>query len=116
MSKKVVGGLILLVIVSILMASAIVVDHEYPKQSEYPWGESPTISVYVEDGYRRSDVIASLSYWGEGGNGRLNYTPAFIITYKEDGADIVIRWTDEIEGAAAGECLILNRGDRFLYA
>ncbi|MCQ1534232.1 matrixin family metalloprotease [Methanosarcina sp. KYL-1] len=76
-----------------------------------PWDHTP-ITVYVDNKnvpphYSPTyyeQVEKALTYWEEGGNGNLEYTPVFELTDSEE-ADIRIRWVEnleKIEGAPPG--------------
>ncbi|AKB73819.1 Matrixin [Methanosarcina lacustris Z-7289] len=76
-----------------------------------PWDHSP-ITVYIDDKNTPShysptyyeQIEKALKYWGEGGNGNLEYSPVFEIVDSKD-ADIRIRWVENlesVEGAPSG--------------
>jgi len=80
-------------------------EYSYPKVSEYPWGHSPTVNVYIDDknvpkAFSQSyvnDVRHAIDYWIKGGNGKLSYNPNFVIVDNLTDADIVIGWIDRFE-------------------
>ncbi|MBN2110077.1 MAG: matrixin family metalloprotease [Methanosarcinaceae archaeon] len=95
----------LLVILVLLFLTTLFApgSKEYPKLNPMPW-ENTTIEVHIDDrnvpghyspGYR-TQIEAALDYWSSGGNGKLDYTPEFVIV--DDGnADIVIMWVENLE-------------------
>lgn len=91
-----------------------------------PWDHSP-ITVYIDDKnvplhYSPTyyeQIEKALVYWEEGGNGNLEYTPAFEIVDSEE-ADIRIRWVENLESVegvpsgVAGYAQPKISGDRFV--
>jgi len=78
-------------------------DRMYPELKPAPWENMP-ITVYIDDrdvpahyspSYR-TQVEKALEYWGNGGNGKLGYTPEFKII-EEDNADILVMWVENLE-------------------
>lgn len=102
--KKVFIFLALIFILSISVSPCLA-EYSYPKLSEYPWGHSPTINVYIEDqnvpkSFSQSyvnDVVRAIDYWEKGGNGKLSYDPNFVIVDNLTDADIIIGWIDKFE-------------------
>ena len=101
--------LLLIVLVFPILSTASELNPE--RLSDQPWDHSP-ITVYIDNKslplhysptyYTQIEV--ALEYWGEGGNGKLNYTPVFEIVDSEN-ADIRIRWVENlenVEGAPSG--------------
>jgi predicted Zn-dependent protease len=79
--------------------------------SDSPWNHSP-ITVYIDDKNvpihysptYYTQIKKALQYWEEGGNGKLNYTPAFKLVDSKE-ADIRIKWVENLEsteGAPSG--------------
>jgi len=93
---------LLLLIVLILPVTSATSDYNYPKIFDHPWDHSP-ITVYIDNKsvpphYNPSYYIQiekALNYWEDGGNGKLNYTPAFKIV-DSDNTDIIIRWVENL--------------------
>lgn len=91
-----------------------------------PWDHSP-ITVYIDDKnvplhYSPTyyeQIEKALVYWEDGGNGNLEYTPAFEIVDSEE-ADIRIRWVENLESVegvpsgVAGYAQPKISGDRFV--
>jgi len=101
--------LLLIVLVFPILSTASELNPE--RLSDQPWDHSP-ITVYIDNKSLPlhysptyyTQIEAALEYWGEGGNGKLNYTPVFEIVDSEN-ADIRIRWVENlenVEGAPSG--------------
>jgi predicted Zn-dependent protease len=94
-----------LIFIFSLPASPWLAEYSYPKVSEYPWGHSPTITVYIDDknvpeSFSQSyvnDVMRAIDYWIKGGNAKLSYNPNFVIVDNQTDADIIIGWIDSFE-------------------
>ena len=78
-------------------------EFNYPRTLDHPWDHFP-ITVYIDNKnipphYSHSyytQIEKALSYWEEGGNGKLWYTPVFKIVDSEN-ADIRITWVENLE-------------------
>jgi predicted Zn-dependent protease len=101
--------LLLIVLVLPILSTASELNPE--RLSDQPWDHSP-ITVYIDNKSLPlhysptyyTQIEAALEYWGEGGNGKLNYIPVFEIVDSEN-ADIRIRWVENlenVEGAPSG--------------
>lgn len=95
---------LLLILVLLFFTTLFAPDSkEYPKLNPMPW-ENTTISVYIDDrnvpehysSSYRDQIETALEYWSSGGNGKLEYTPEFVIV-EEDNADILIMWVENLE-------------------
>lgn len=78
---------------------------EWPRGAHNPFGHSP-IRVFVDlsnltpesAGFAR-EIRGAFSYWAQGGNGALNWTPAFEEVQDKAQADVVL-WT--VDGGRVG--------------
>lgn len=78
-------------------------EFNYPRILDHPWDHSP-ITVYIDNKSvpphysptYYTQVQKALSYWAEGGNEKLDYTPVFAIVDSEK-ADIRIRWVENLQ-------------------
>jgi len=97
--------LLLIILVLPILSTASELNPE--RLSDQPWDHSP-ITVYIDNKSLPlhysptyyTQIEAALEYWGEGGNGKLNYTPVFEIVDSEK-ADIRIRWVENLEKNAS---------------
>ncbi|ADI74647.1 peptidase M10A and M12B matrixin and adamalysin [Methanohalobium evestigatum Z-7303] len=75
-----------------------------PGISDNPWDHSP-ITVYINDEnvpehysptyYKQ--IEKAVEYWDEGGNGHLNFDPDFKFVESSEGADINVKWVENLE-------------------
>lgn len=94
---------VLLLTVFLIPAVSAASGEDPEKILDNPWDHSP-ITVYINDKdlpphYSPTyyeQIEKALTYWEEGGNGNLDYTPVFEIVDSED-ADIRIRWVENLE-------------------
>jgi predicted Zn-dependent protease len=113
----------------ILPTASATSELNYQKILDKPWDHSP-ITVYIDNKSVPTDysptyytqVIKALDYWEEGGNGKLNYTPAFkIIDSGRTDADISISWVqapEKSDGAyneASGNTIPIIADNRFVH-
>ncbi|WP_406655787.1 matrixin family metalloprotease [Methanolobus sp. ZRKC2] len=108
-SKKLKTALLIILVLLFITTLFSPGSKEYPKLNPMPW-ENTTISVFIDDrnipehyspSYR-SEVENALEYWSNGGNGKLGYTPEFVIV-EEDNADILIMWVENLEEDAEAQ-------------
>jgi predicted Zn-dependent protease len=102
---------VLLLIVLVLSSVSTASETNRERLLDHPWDHSP-ITIYIDDSdvpehyspTYYTQIEKAMEYWEKGGNGNLEFTPAFKLVNSKD-ADIRIKWVENlenVEGAPSG--------------